>query len=1041
MKFTTLAATLAASSCTIALAAPAAAQQQRYNIPPGSLKTALDAYGRQSGRPIIYKAEEVRGKQSRGYRGAGTADQALASILAGTGLTTRAGDGGAIAIVAAGNGQSAGTAPEGDALDYGTKPEILVIGKRSWTLNTGITRTEDDSQPWQVFDREAIERSGSRDLDSFFRDALGANNGASTPEQQGNTNARTSINLRGLGADETLILVDGRRLPGVNLGTGSLEQPSISGIPIGSIERIEVLPSSASGIYGGNATGGVINIILRRDYRGLELSASYGDVFKGNAADRRIDIAGGLNLEGGRTNLNFSGSWNKVDALQAGDRNFVQRGRALLQTTAPQLLLDAVGSTPNIRSTTGAVLTLDPIYGGASLGSSFTSVPEGYRGIGLDGVAPLVANAGVRNLDLAPTAAGAYQSLTSAREILSGRVSARREFAPWLTLYGEVSASRTQSSFLTPGASSAVTLGANAPNNPFQQAIRVLVPHVGADKALDLEFKTFGALGGAIVKLPHEWQAVADYSWSRSTSSYSLPPPLDLATATGLSLGTLDVVRDLRLDPIAYGFLASPSLGVEPSRSATETVSLRLAGPLPLSLPGGKPSLTLLLEQTRNTVDDSVQVLSQPTFGQISYVPARSQRTRSAYGELLLPIVAPGNAIPFLRSLELRGAARYDQTIGVGALAAVSCSLVFGTLPPPPYDCPPAGTVIPTSRSKRSTINPSLSLRWEPTKDIIFRASYATGYLPLSLAQLMKQAGSFTVNVVDPERGNERIGTPVNATTGIIGGLSGGNPDLDPERSTSWTAGVIVQPSFAPGLRLSADWTRIDKKDIYFNPATLLSRGTTPEGQAQFEDFLTRNPERFTRGPASGGFAVGPITAIDASLVNFAGARIEAWDFKADYRHGFGAAGNLNLSASATYLHSLRVQVSESAPITEYAGVLTNQFQFNGASEGGLRWKANASAIWSTDIWSLGVRTHFYDSYFLQTSHAVVPAQGSAKVPSQIYFDLFGSYRVLKNTELKFGIKNIFNKAPPIDIGNSLYYSVLGDPRMANYYISLSQKF
>ena len=62
-------------------------------------------------------------------------------------------------------------------------------------------------------------------------------------------------------------------------------------------------------------------------------------------------------------------------------------------------------------------------------------------------------------------------------------------------------------------------------------------------------------------------------------------------------------------------------------------------------------------------------------------------------------------------------------------------------------------------------------------------------------------------------------------------------------------------------------------------------------------------------------------------------------------------------------------------------------------------------------------------------------------MPSQIYFDLFGSYSVLKNTELKFGIKNIFNKAPPIDIGNSLYYSVLGDPRMANYYVSLSQKF
>src|SRR3546814_3042588 len=104
-------------------------------------------------------------------------------------------------------------------------PEILVLGKRSWSLNTDIPRSKDEAQPYTVFTREEIKRSGAPDLDTFFRDFLGANTSVSTAGQR---NSRDSqIDLRGLGLDGTSILVDGRRIADPNVGPGGLKSGEI----------------------------------------------------------------------------------------------------------------------------------------------------------------------------------------------------------------------------------------------------------------------------------------------------------------------------------------------------------------------------------------------------------------------------------------------------------------------------------------------------------------------------------------------------------------------------------------------------------------------------------------------------------------------------------------------------------------------------------------------------------------------------------------------------------------------------------------------
>jgi len=154
----------------------------------------------------------------------------------------------------------------------------------------------------------------------------------------------SSINLRGLGENQTLILVDGRRLPprpGVVSGFG---QPDINGIPLAMIERIEVLPSTSSGIYGGGATGGMINIITRKDFSGVVLGFNYVNTFDTDAAKRRADLMATFNLRGGTTIFTLTASRSDSTDLLTQDRDFAVRSRQLLQKTSPSSILSS--STP-----------------------------------------------------------------------------------------------------------------------------------------------------------------------------------------------------------------------------------------------------------------------------------------------------------------------------------------------------------------------------------------------------------------------------------------------------------------------------------------------------------------------------------------------------------------------------------------------------------------------------------------------------------------------------------------------------------------------
>jgi len=292
------AAALAAGVGIVALAAPAQAQERDFDIPAGSLKAALDAYGRQSGRPLIYRADDVRGVRSPGYRGSASPEVALAALLANTGFTARTDDSGAAAVIRI---RQAAASSGTDAQDASPHDEEITV------TGTSIRGANPNSAALDVYTRRDLDNLSVVSVDQLLR--VIPQNLNSTGSVWANSigraiNARNinAPDLRGLGPGATLSLLNGRRLPLANLGRAS----DLSLIPLGAVERVEILTDGASSIYGSDAVGGVVNFILRKHYEGALTSLSYGVRGDGGYSEVQLDQTGGIDWGSGGALASFT---------------------------------------------------------------------------------------------------------------------------------------------------------------------------------------------------------------------------------------------------------------------------------------------------------------------------------------------------------------------------------------------------------------------------------------------------------------------------------------------------------------------------------------------------------------------------------------------------------------------------------------------------------------------------------------------------------------------------------------------------------------
>jgi iron complex outermembrane receptor protein len=1009
----------------------------KFDVPAADASVSLRQFATQAGEQIMFSDEAAAGVKTRSVKGVLTPREAIDAMLVDTGLIaiqdqktgaysvrkeTQAEKNGARLALKEGS-QPAKNDPRYETNAEGEKVLKLdtfeVFGRK--TLNMDIQRSEDDIQPYVVLTDTEIKRSGAINVQEFLRQKLTSTSTVAMQAQGANFGGASSfINLRGLGTDETLILINGRRAPAYAQTNGP-SQPDINGIPLSAIERIEILPSTASGIFGGGATGGVVNVILKQDYTGADISFGYGGSLHDGAGTRQFGFSLGYGSAEERLRIMLSGSYSDSDMLLLGEREFAQEARALaLRNNPASLLANAnpppLGSTTNIRSV-GATLQLKSQYGGTVLPSNFTFVPFGYAGPASDGGLALVSNAGEYNLQLARTAQAMSRSLLAANRVRALSATARYQATSKIDLFVDAGISENLSRASTNLGLSSYVIPATATVNPFVQDVRVSTPAFGLDRLVHTRFLGERVAVGAIADLPMDWTGEVDFSWS--SSEYSHRRPSGMTAANGVATGALDVFRDTNVFPIDLSPYATPDTVVTPSEVTEINPSVRLGGTI-MMLPAGAATLSGAIEYRRQEMSSFLTI--QPTGS--SYFPKRWQENSSVYAELHAPIVSEKNHQPMIASLDVQLALRGDayRTLGAESLFI------------------PTGASIPQPRfseRRNESVNPTVGLRYRPIEDVSIRASFATGFLPPTVAQLVSAASSTTTltaltNLTDPRRGNQVL-------IGTYEVLQGGTPGLKPEHSQSWNAGIIVEPRFVEGLRISVDWSRITKTDninrLFVGQALINSETLVPE-------LILRAAPTLQNDPSNTG--IGPIIAFNQRLLNFAEYEVEAYDVGASYKTDLRRAGRLDISVRGTRMMHQREKLTPTALVTENVG------NFGGAGAGFLKWNVSAAATVEHGRWTAGWNGQYYSWYWINPAHTVDPNQGSATVGSQVYHDLFVEYAVPpsagRNTwfnglTLQITARNVFDQAPPIVTTESNGYSPIADPRLARFLVSLKKSF
>lgn len=1087
-----------------------AAIRRPTQIGSQALASALLELAKQREIQVLWRSELVGARTTSGAVGDLTFEEALGQLLDGSGLTFEYLDTSAISIVptklaepaesappaagAAAQGalpsadakagelapkQDSTTQSETEALPAAAEPasydekgllEILVRGSRL-TLNVDIERTEDDVQPYVVYSAEEIRSSMATNLEDFFRSRLPMNTVSATNSQNTRSGSNISeINLRGLGIDETLILVNGRRQPGVSniaRDSSSFGQPDINGISLASIERIEVLPATAAGIYGGGATGGVINIVLKTNFTGLDMIANYSNTFDSDSGEKRIAANGGMSLEGGRTTISLSADYSEQNPMYVNDRDFAQRARDLALRNDPESFASSsstllTGTTPNIRSRTSCSfdpdvgefvcgtpnLTLRPEYGGTNLGSPLTHVPAGYTG----NVQDLVANAGTLNLDIAPDLRNGGRSLQNNPRTNSLNLTVNREFSDWMSMFVNVSRSENVGNVYFMGLINEYEVDAGAPTNPFEQSITVTVPFPGYSFKQGSKSEALNSVLGASFALPRNWGVHVEGSWGRSRSEYFggtpflnfdvrdpvnpwTAPPLRTGLQTAVRRGDIDVLRDVNANPLdlsEFTINPYPNLTQTPADTIATGAVLRVSGPA-LKLPAGSLTLSGALEHRRSKADEVITYSAVSFSGSgYGYYPDRETTTDSMYLEAFVPIVSAANDKPWLKMLDLQLSVRRDRSDTRSVLNGSTD--IDG-----PNDRPVS---IEYTESGVTATGYTLGFRVAPTNDVILRSSFSHGFLPPSVAQISPLAvrtddPDNAVSYYDPLRDFEAIGSVEPATL-----VSVGNPNLKPEESDSVSAGLIFTPRFLPGLRLSADYTIIRKKNEI--------------GSVDWTILLERPdlspvvyPGRLVRAPGLGDGLPGPITYLDMSLINIDRTTVSATDLQLDYRFGSARFGQFNVYSVVTYQNEYSRKLTVESPVVNSVGF----------HDGPLKWRGNVGLDWHRGPLSLGWNVQYYDSYLVyNVSDAEgsidrpVRMQGSASIGSQSYHDFsfryrfddaFGArYSMLSGLSLSGGIRNVFDESPPIEANSpDVGYSTYGDPRLRRYTLQLSKSF
>jgi iron complex outermembrane receptor protein len=992
----------------LAFASPALADPYPtpIKVSAGPLSRTLQEIARQSGGELLFDHNLVAGLQARKI----DANTAVQAALAGTKLSVRRVASGALII-------EPPSAPPLARQDVAVS-EVLVVGHR--TQNADIRRHETDIQPYHVITGDQITAAHVDTIGQYFDTHVATDSFLRLAGTSQFSEGNSQIDLRGLGTDETLVLIDGRRMPGFAFSSYSpfphgasatlsgFTQADLNALPLHGVDRIETLTGSAGGIYGYGALGGVVNVVLAHDRPGAELNMTTGVSSRGDAG--RVSLEGRVEFspDHGATEVTLDGGLSRSQPLTAGQRDYLAKDRQETYRNDPSDFLTFFQPNGNsiaafdLFSTEN--LVLKPEYGGAALGSPFTLLPTGFEGTAKDLGAALASRAG--QLDLGLSKGEAASTIIPSSELGSLLMNVRHEFGGGFEAYFDGIMLWNHSRTVDHSVLSELLMF-DSPNDPFEQDVLVSFPATHATFDTETRFNSSRFTLGVVAPLPFGWRGTAEATWGGAVYSQRLRTQYEDPFAILLddSLNPFGSWSQFQTALQSYRVSGSTAFA---ARTRFLEQSLRLAGPV-FQTPGGTATVTVLVEHRDESIPSYGVVAvgddpQQPTG--VVPVPSLSMGTISAYAELRAPIFADRAPLPLLRGLEVQLAVRGD-----------SQSDAFSIDPTQPGS--------PRAHLTFTGASYTVGAKATPLSWLMLRGSFATSENPPPPEDLVEES-SFDITFDDPKRvGDLDFFDTKNA----------GSPNLKNVLATTASVGFVLTPFGPRGPQFSLDYSHIHKTHDFL----LLSDVTV----IAHEDYW---PQRVQRGPLTDedralGYTAGPITLVDATAINGGSLDAQSLDARLDWSFAL-PVGWLHLYGAATYNFELVDR-----------GLFSDDERWDGYAGGPLTWRANGGVDWSLGSWTIGANAQYYSSYKVNlysgdTSTIEQMLQGADTIPAQAYLDLHIRKRVhLHDTDFRidFGVSNVLDSAAPREtsflgvLGTGV--SDYGDLRRRRFELSVSALF
>ncbi len=894
-------------------------------------------------------------------------------------------------LAAAGAANTAG--PTSDGPQPATLDTIVVTGSY-------IRRTDTESpSPVDVISAEDIEKMGKTNIADVIHSLSSDNSGTLTSNFSGAmAGGASGVSLRGLTVDATLVLVDGHRMATYPLADdGQRPFVDIGSLPLGIVDRVEVLKDGASAIYGSDAIAGVVNIITKKEFTGFDVSTNLGSSYKADGLEQRLSATYGFgNLSNDGHNFYFNVEYRHQAEIKQEDRGSYLNNLDLRSYGGADLRGGIVEQAPPNNGTYTAVGQVAPLgvapgtTGLSQLDQFFllpgckpqnlnysggcTWDPNLYKKIqprseGLDLTAKWTQALGDRWQS--SLAASFFQSESEQwrqpNQYLDGTSTVPFVWAGANgTLVDQTNPATTQ-----------IVLPANDLDNPFNPKS----PYFAAAKAFyGAAFANYvgksALFYGALTDIPVQIsryqtdviRLVEDLTaqvagWDTTLSGGFVQAATHITYTGYVRASALDAALaddEYRVGQNAY--LNPPSLyqtlAPETHDTATSTLTFFSAtGSRPLApLPGGDLAIALGADARFTRLDNPGEPYA--TEGDIlmdgSFYAKGSQDVYATFAELSAPIT---------HQLEMSAAARVDHYNDAG-----------------------------------TAFTPKFGVKWKVIPQLAFRGTYARGFRAPGIAESgTSSAASSTFAPVDPLRcGPGLANKPADCGEGYVAVLSQANPNLKPEHSTSYTLGVIVEPIRA--VNLTADYFNITRtNEIVSSPL---------------------DPSNAVRGAQQAGTDYpGPIIYYATPYINASESKTSGFDSELRTVFPLGAYGALTAKADATYLIASTQYIAGAE--YAYAGTV-GPTSLSGAT-GTPRTRGTFTLDWTLKPVSIGAtlnyRSHMY---------GVDPSNGPAclqltdpnphcYVASFTYLDMYAQYEYSPKLQMTATVSNVTNRLPPLN--------------------------